>query len=163
MTVGTFAASYTLNFSDENISGALNKSITLMLTGKTRLAGDYNGDLVVDAADYAVWRSTTDQYVTAYSGADGDGNGIVNSDDYTVWRSNYGQTASGSGRAARRMARTASVPEPAGIGLAVLTLTAVLFRGRRLGGRSGRASNFHSAVTRRNRAVARNRLRHIRR
>ena len=129
MNVGTFSANYTLYFSDENITGALNKSITLMLTGKTRLAGDYNGDLVVDAADYAVWRSTTDQYVAAYSGADGDGNGIVNSDDYTVWRGNYGQTASGSGSGAAL--GTASVPEPAGIGLAVLTLTAALFRGRR--------------------------------
>jgi hypothetical protein len=128
MTVGTFSASYSLYFSDENITGALNKSITLMLTGKTRLAGDYNGDLVVDAADYAVWRSTADQYVAAYSGADGDGNGIVNSDDYTVWRGNYGQTASGSGSGAA--IGTASVPEPAGIGLAMLTLTVALFRGR---------------------------------
>ena len=126
MTVGTFSASYVLNFSDENITGAWNNSITLMLTGKTRLAGDYNGDFVVDAADYAVWRSTKDQSVTAYSGADGDGNGIVNTADYEVWRGNYGQTAAGSGAAIG----TAGVPEPASVALAVLTLTAALFQGR---------------------------------
>ncbi len=126
MTVGTFSASYILNFSDENIAGALNKSITLMLTGKTRLAGDYNGDLVVDAADYAVWRNATGQSVTAYSSADGDGNGTINNLDFDVWRGNYGQTASGSGTALG----TASVPEPAAVGLAMLTLTAALFRGR---------------------------------
>lgn len=107
-TVGTFSASYLLNFSDENIAGALNKSITLSLTGKMRLAGDYNGDLVVDAADYVVWRNQTGQPVAPYSSADGDGNGTINELDYNVWRTHFGQAASGSGAALA----TAEVPEP---------------------------------------------------
>ena len=97
MTVGTFTANYVLNLSDENIAGALNSSITLTLTGITRLPGDYNGDLKVDAADYTTWRKTMNQSVAAFTGADGDGNGIINSLDYDVWRTHFGQTASGSG------------------------------------------------------------------
>ncbi|MCC7475315.1 MAG: endonuclease [Pirellulales bacterium] len=118
-TVGTFSASYTLNFSDENIAGALNKSITLMLSGTTRLAGDYNGDLVVDTADYIMWRGTLNESVTNYAGADGDGNGIVGANDYNIWRASFGATApaSGSGLASN------SVPEP---GIGFLTLVAAL-------------------------------------
>ena len=66
-TVGTFTANYNLGFSDENITGALNKSITVSLTGMLRLAGDYNGDLKVDAGDYTIWADTMGQSVTAYS------------------------------------------------------------------------------------------------
>ncbi|MFO0788985.1 MAG: endonuclease [Pirellulales bacterium] len=136
-TVGTFSASYVLNFSDENIAGALNKSITLTLTGATQLtqlAGDYNGDLIVDAADYSVWRATAGQSVTPNSGADGDGNGLIDDGDYNLWRSNFGQAALGSGRAA---SVGAAVPEPAMITLAVAAVTGVLGRRKvRLPGRN---------------------------
>lgn len=108
-TVGTFSATYTLNFSDENIAGALSKSIMLTLTGKTRLAGDYNGDLVVNAADYSVWRNRFGQSVAAYSSADGDGNGTINNLDFNVWRSHFGQTATGTGSG---VGLTTAVPEP---------------------------------------------------
>jgi hypothetical protein len=58
------------------------------------LAGDYNADGFVDAADYVVWRkglSTT--YIPS---------------DYNAWRANFGQSA-GSGSGVRSNAR---VPEP---------------------------------------------------
>jgi PEP-CTERM motif-containing protein len=35
--------------------------------------------------------------LTAYSGADGDGDTIVDAGDFDVWRAHFGQTASGSG------------------------------------------------------------------
>src|SRR6185436_16897714 len=39
--------------------------------------GDYNGNGVVDTADYVVWRDTVGQTVTPNSGADGDGDGTI--------------------------------------------------------------------------------------
>jgi GH35 family endo-1,4-beta-xylanase len=50
--------------------------------------GDYNGDRVVDAADYVVWRSTRGS--TADFRADGNGDGQVDDADYQVWRSLFG-------------------------------------------------------------------------
>jgi endonuclease I len=129
MTVGTFTANYVLNFSDENIAGALNSSITLTLTGKTRLPGDYNGDLKVDAADYTTWRKTINQPVAIFSGADGSGNGIVDSLDYDVWRTHFGQTASGSGGGSSIIAN-AVVPEPASCLLLVAGALACALRCR---------------------------------
>jgi hypothetical protein len=54
------------------------------------LAGDYNFDLVVDVADYAVWRHTAGSSNDLR--ADGNADGIVNQDDYNVWRALFGQT-----------------------------------------------------------------------
>lgn len=54
------------------------------------LPGDYNGNNVVDAADYVLWRKTMGSSVTTYSGSDGNGNGAVDVGDYGVWRSNFG-------------------------------------------------------------------------
>ena len=95
--VGSFSATYTLNFSDENLAGAQNKSITLTLLGNVILAGDYNRDGIVDAADYTVWRRFENQSVTAYSGADGDGDGLVDDDDFDLWKAHFGDVAAGSG------------------------------------------------------------------
>jgi hypothetical protein len=59
----------------------------------TALAGDYNADGKVDAADYVVWRKT-----------DGSQAG------YDLWRTNFGRTAgSGSGASSG----LGAVPEPA--------------------------------------------------
>jgi hypothetical protein len=126
-SVGTFSASYLLNFSDENIAGALNKSITLTLVGKTLLAGDYNGDSIVDAADYIVWRNSEGQTVAAYSGADGDGDGAIDDADYDVWRTNFGKTAVGSGALVG-----SSIPEPmTAIIIFPVAIAWVVRRGRR--------------------------------
>jgi hypothetical protein len=57
------------------------------------LAGDYNQNGTVDAADYVVWRNTLRQTgLTPFSGADGDGDGMVDQDDHGVWRANFGKT-----------------------------------------------------------------------
>jgi hypothetical protein len=77
------------------------------------LAGDYNLDGTVNAADYTVWRNMLGQTVDAGSGADGTGpsgvpDGIVDRFDYDFWKSHYGNTiASGSSAGAN-----ANVPEP---------------------------------------------------
>jgi hypothetical protein len=54
------------------------------------LPGDYNGNEVVDAADYVLWRKTLGAEVDQFSGADGDGDGMIDTDDYGVWRENFG-------------------------------------------------------------------------
>jgi endonuclease I len=127
-SVGTFSAVYSLLFSDENIAGALNKSLTLTLTGTVRLPGDYNNDGAVDAADYTIWRRTYGDSAAAYSGADGDGNGMIGDGDLTVWRAHFGDVAPGAGLGA-----TAAVPEPAAIWLVIVCLTVGLVRWVRLG------------------------------
>ncbi len=50
-------------------------------------AGDYDRNVVINAADYNLWKSdsaATLQYLTI----DGDGNGVVNSIDYNLWYAN---------------------------------------------------------------------------
>jgi hypothetical protein len=59
------------------------------------VAGDYNQNGVVDAADYSVWRDTLGS--TSDLRADGSGNGIIDVTDYAVWKTHFGQTFPGSG------------------------------------------------------------------
>ncbi|HEX3598817.1 MAG TPA: zinc-dependent metalloprotease family protein [Lacipirellulaceae bacterium] len=77
--------------------------------------GDYNGNGVVDAADYVVWRDSLNKTGTALA-ADGNGNGQVDAGDFTVWRAHFGSTT-GSGAASGSDASVSSggingVPEP---------------------------------------------------
>ncbi len=58
------------------------------------LPGDYNGNGVVDAADYAIWRENPGDFYTLA--------------DYDVWRRHFGQSLPGSG-----FGESAAVPEPA--------------------------------------------------
>jgi len=75
--------------------------------------GDYNGNGVVDAADYTVYRDTLGDSVTPGTGADGDGDGTIGPGDYSYWKTRFGNT-SGSGSGAGAAAATA-VPEPSGL------------------------------------------------
>ena len=76
--------------------------------------GDYNGNGVVDAADYVEWRSTLDQpAVPAGSGADGDESGTIDAGDSAFWAARFGNTVPGAGGGAGGTA----VPEPATIAL----------------------------------------------
>jgi hypothetical protein len=82
------------------------------------LTGDYNGDGVVDAADYTVWRDTLGQSVTPGSGADGDGDGTIDQGDYNTWVMHFGEQSPGSGQGA-----SAAVPEPASWALLIVGLS----------------------------------------
>lgn len=87
----------------------------LSLVAVEGLAGDFNYDGRVDAADYSVWRDTKDS--TTNLAADANRDGVVNDADLTTWRSNYGQTSSST-----------AIPEPAA---AVMTVIATLSATRR--------------------------------
>ena len=96
------------------------------------LAGDYNDNGIVDAADYTVWRNAKSQIVSAFSGADGNGDTLVDDADFNLWKANYGVAAPGaltpgSGGIA---GRAGSVPEPANATLLLVALI-TLSLGRR--------------------------------
>ena len=92
----------------------------------TGLAGDYNHDGVVDAADYVAWRDTLGS--TTNLAADGDGNGRIDAGDYDVWRFNFG---SHSNSGAGAIDRPAAVPEPSTMVLLVLSAAGSCLRYRR--------------------------------
>jgi hypothetical protein len=81
----------------------------VQLLRNVALAGDYNGDQKVDAADYVVWRKALGQNVVPGLGADGTRDGVVNELDYTVWRASFGNTA-----ASAQSVQELLVPEPTG-------------------------------------------------
>jgi hypothetical protein len=72
--------------------------------------GDYNGNSIVDAADYVLWRKTLGQAVAMNGdGADGNQNGTVDPDDYNIWRMNFGRVFTGPASSNGSMT---AVPEP---------------------------------------------------
>jgi hypothetical protein len=87
------------------------------------IAGDYNRNGIVDAADYVVWRKSVGQTVSLHGiGADGDGDGIIGQGDYNFWRARLGN-ASGAASAL-----ASNVPEPATIASVFLLSICLLFR-----------------------------------
>jgi hypothetical protein len=89
------------------------------------IAGDYNHDGTVNAADYVVYRNSQGQSGPGLA-ADGDGDHQIDTDDYGVWRVHFGQSAIGS------TAHSATVPEPATVSVAALIIAVIcaLFRFR---------------------------------
>ncbi len=75
-------------------------------TFSTVLQGDFNGDGMVDAADYVLWRNNVGQDESVLNGA-GDNSGTVDGGDYTLWKERFGFSSFGSPD------HTAEVPEPA--------------------------------------------------
>ena len=75
------------------------------------LAGDYNLNGTVDAADYVIWRKTLGATVAAFSGADGDGDGMADEDDHGVWRTNFGRELPAAAATITTVAAAAAVDE----------------------------------------------------
>jgi hypothetical protein len=87
-------------------------------TAPAGLPGDYNGDDIVDAVDYTVWRNNLggDASVFAPGSRSTEIAGVVGPDDYTFWKDNYGNASPGSGAGQGGLA----VPEPGVVGLTIL-------------------------------------------
>lgn len=70
----------------------------LYLIQPAGLLGDFNGDGVVDAADYTVWRDNQGAPDSVLApGSTSDGSGFVDAGDYATWRANFGATGAAQG------------------------------------------------------------------
>ena len=84
--------------------------------------GDFNGDQLVDASDYTLWRDTIGQTGSGLL-ADADRNGKVDDADYGLWKlmfgSNYDLTAGNA---------VPAVPEPSSAFLVLIAGMALVSR-----------------------------------
>lgn len=99
-------------------------SVVLSFLG-VGLSGDYSGNGVVDAADFAVWRDSLGATGTGLA-ADGDGSGTIDANDYLVWKSNFGSSLPIGGS----VGAASSVPEPTALMLLAVCALAVTPRAR---------------------------------
>lgn len=102
-----------------NPQSAFFDDLSLTSSAAAGVPGDYNGNGVVDMADYVLWRNggpLQNEVNTV---------GTVDASDYTAWRARFGNTSgSGSGLG------SAAVPEPASLCL-MLVGSAIAFISRR--------------------------------
>jgi len=94
------------------------------------LAGDYNHNDAVDAADHILWRDTLNS--ASQLAADGSGNGLIDPSDLGVWRNNFGHVFSGGSTG---IGSGQSVPEPAAMTFVLIAAvgSAVASRRRHFG------------------------------
>lgn len=106
-----------------NLSASTPTALVLTFVGDISLPGDFNGDQVVDAADYSVWRDNLGSTEGTLLNSNGTG-GVIDQADYDLWKANFGASSASA-------ALTAAVPEPVSAGLALLaTIAASVFRRR---------------------------------
>jgi enediyne biosynthesis protein E4 len=85
----------------------------LVVEAPVALPGDYNGDNIVDAADYTLWRDH--QGAPAGTLLNDPHEGVIDTAQYETWRANFGNALAGA-------AASHAIPEPA-----TLWLTLALF------------------------------------
>jgi hypothetical protein len=93
-------------------------TVSYVMTPPAGIAGDYNGNFVVDAADYAIWRNALNTPTTLPNDPTP---GTVVQADYDVWRANFGKGPSGAAGG-----NGAAVPEPGTAAQLVLLWAALL-------------------------------------
>jgi hypothetical protein len=96
-------------------------TLSLSVVEAVALAGDYNNDGIVSAADYTVWRNNLGGSALPFN--ETASLGAVDEADYQAWKDNFGMT-SGSGGAAGE----SPVPEPTAIVLLLIGLATLIGR-----------------------------------
>ncbi len=82
-------------------------TLSLSIVEAVVLAGDYNNDGIVDAADYTVWRNNLSAAALPFN--ETASIGTVDESDYEVWKANFGMTLDNSGGGS---GSPNAVPEP---------------------------------------------------
>lgn len=98
---------------------------SLVLSVSMALDGDFNGDGMVDLADYTVWRNNLGAGDDSAINNNGDGVDGIDTNDYLVWKQNFGMDNSAASSSSQ------AVPEPASLGLMVVIGLLYWRRGRR--------------------------------
>jgi hypothetical protein len=86
------------------------------------LPGDYNGDDMVDAADYTEWRDSLGASINL---PNDETPGIVDDSDFDVWVAHFGETLPGSGS----LTAGGAVPEPGSWLLTLIAAGSLVARG----------------------------------
>lgn len=95
--------------------------------------GDFNGDGLVNLADYTVWRDNLGAADESVLANNGDGTNGVNAGDYEVWKQAFGNASSAS------IVASANVPEPSTASIAgLIVLGSIALARRRLSIAGGR-------------------------
>jgi hypothetical protein len=93
------------------------KGLSSVVVPPPGIAGDYNDNGVVDAADYVVWRKNQGTSTDLPN----DPNAVpIDTDQYNTWRANFGLMASGAGGG-----NATAAPEPASATLVLLALVGI--------------------------------------
>jgi hypothetical protein len=88
----------------------------IQFVGGAGLPGDYNGNFVVDAADYVVWRKN----LGGGTSLPNDDTPGVGPDDYQHWRARFGNTAGGDAILQSAEPLSVPIPEPASMFLLII-------------------------------------------
>ncbi|MGI9456477.1 MAG: hypothetical protein ACR2NU_07940 [Aeoliella sp.] len=97
---------FSMRISDGPAEAAMGMVFEQMTIMSMSFSGDFNGDLVVDASDYTVWRDNLGAADESALGGNGSRSGGVDIADYTLWKNNFGTSGSAA-------LRGTAVPEPA--------------------------------------------------
>ena len=84
---GDLAFTYGITGSSKLLTG----TVTYIGTAPAGVVGDYNGNGIVDAADYTVWRDHLGQSFALQNRDPANGSGPISAADYTSWKSNFGR------------------------------------------------------------------------
>jgi len=112
----------------------VNVPVNSLLIAEEQLPGDYNGDQVVDAADFVVWRHSLGMTGVGLA-ADGTGpsgtpDDVVDEFDYSLWRTHFGLSLHmGNGSTSASIA--APEPPAAELGILCVSITFLGFTRRR--------------------------------
>jgi hypothetical protein len=74
------------------IAGGARLTGTVSYIGVAGVAGDYNGNSVVDAPDFTTWKTGFGNALTPGTSPDGSGNGHVDGPDFLLWQRRFGAT-----------------------------------------------------------------------